>query len=219
MIGFYNYTVILTYVGLVSTFIGITNVINGRFLPAIFCLLVSGLCDMFDGVIARTHKNRSDDAKKFGIQIDSLCDVICFGVFPAIINYAYTLFYHSDNVIIATCISSFFVLAAVIRLGYFNVMEEKRQETTNECRKTYQGMPVTMVAVFMPFIFMLRQRFLALDINFANVINIFCIILGCLYIINIPIPKAHKRGIIFMTLFGVAMLIVLILQYNCVISF
>ena len=219
MIGFYNYTVILTYIGLVSTFIGITNVINGRFLPAIFCMLVSGLCDMFDGVIARTHKKRSDDAKKFGIQIDSLCDVICFGVFPAIINYAYTLFYNPDCTVLATCISAFFVLAAVIRLGYFNVMEEKRQEATSEPRKTYQGMPVTMVAVFMPFIFMLRQRFIAFDINFANVVNVFCIILGFLYIINVPIPKAHKRGIIFMTLFGVAMLIVLILQYNGITSF
>lgn len=219
MIGFYNYTVILTYVGLVSTFIGITNVINGRFLPAIFCLLISGLCDMFDGVIARTHKTRSEDAKKFGIQIDSLCDVICFGVFPAVINYTYTLYYNSKCTVLATCISSFFVLAAVIRLGYFNVMEEKRQQTTDEPRKTYQGMPVTMVAVFMPLFFMLRQRFIAFDINFAYVINIFCVVLGLLFIVNIPIPKAHKRGIIGMVLIGVAMLIVLILQYNNVISF
>ncbi len=219
MIGFYNYTVILTYIGLVSTIIGITNAVNGRFLPAIFCLLVSGLCDMFDGVIARTHKKRSDDAKKFGIQIDSLCDVICFGVFPAIINYTYTLYNNPSCTVLATCISSFFVLAAVIRLGYFNVMEEKRQESTSEPRHTYQGVPVTTVALLLPFVFMLRQRLVAIDINFADVINIFSIILGFLYITNVPIPKAHKKGIILMTLIGVAMLIVLILQYNGVTSF
>ena len=90
MIGFYNYTVILTYIGLVSTFIGITQVFEENFMQAIFCLILSGVCDMFDGVVARTHKGRSEHAKKFGIQIDSLCDVICFGVFPAIINYAFT---------------------------------------------------------------------------------------------------------------------------------
>lgn len=219
MIGFYNYTVILTYIGLVSTFLGITYSINGKFLPAIFCLLVSGLCDMFDGVIARTHKKRSDDAKKFGIQIDSLCDVICFGVFPAIINYTYTLYNYPSSKVLAICISSFFVLAAIIRLAYFNVMEEKRQENTNEPRHNYQGVPVTTVALLLPFLFMLKQRMSLLDINFADAINVFCIILGFLYITNIPIPKAHKKGIIIMTVTGVAMLVVLILQYNGITNF
>ena len=184
-----------------------------------FCLLVSGLCDMFDGVVARTHKTRSEDAKKFGIQIDSLCDVICFGVFPAIINYAYTLHFNSDYTVLAICISSFFVLAAITRLGYFNVMEEKRQKTTKEVRKAYQGLPVTTVALILPGIYMLRQRLIALDVNFAIVINIACVIVGLLFILNIPIPKAHKRGIILMTVLGIAMLVILILQFNGVTSF
>ena len=188
-------------------------------LPAMFCLLVSGLCDMFDGVVARTHKTRSEDAKKFGIQIDSLCDVICFGVFPAIINYAYTLHFNSDYTVLAICISSFFVLAAITRLGYFNVMEEKRQKTTKEVRKAYQGLPVTTVALILPGIYMLRQRLIALDVNFAIVINIACVIVGLLFILNIPIPKAHKRGIILMTVLGIAMLVILILQFNGVTSF
>ena len=38
MIGFYNYTVILTYIGLISTFIGITQVFEGNFMQAMFCL-------------------------------------------------------------------------------------------------------------------------------------------------------------------------------------
>lgn len=219
MIGFYNYTVILTYIGFVSTFIGITQVINGNYLPAMFCLLVSGLCDMFDGVVARTHKKRSEDAKKFGIQIDSLCDVICFGIFPAIINYAYTLHYNADCTLFAICVSCFFVLAAIIRLAYFNVMEEKRQESTSEVRKKYQGVPVTTVALIIPAVYMLRQRILAFDIDFAIILNIVSIIVALLFILNIPVPKAHKRGIIIMTVLGISMLVVLILQFNGVTSF
>mgnify|MGYP007032777772 FL=1 len=42
---------------------------------------------MFDGKIARTKKNRTEDEKQFGIQIDSLCDVVCFGVFPIVLCY------------------------------------------------------------------------------------------------------------------------------------
>ena len=87
MIGVYDYTVVLTYVSLAISVTGIMFAFNGHFRIAILCLALSGLCDMFDGKIARTKKDRTDDEKAFGIQIDSLCDVICFGVFPALICY------------------------------------------------------------------------------------------------------------------------------------
>lgn len=219
MIGFYNYTVILTYIGLVSTVIGITQVFNGEYMLAMFCLIVSGVCDMFDGVVARTHKTRSEHAKKFGIQIDSLCDVICFGVFPAIINYAYTLHVKKEFSIVATAISAFFVLAAVIRLGYFNVMEEERQKKTSEPRMTYQGMPVTSVAGFLPLLYMFKQRLAAVNVDFYVALNAFCLVLGILYILNIPVPKAHKRGIIIMSVMGALMITVLALQYFGKINF
>lgn len=41
---------------------------------------------MYDGTIAKMIK-RSEDAKKFGIEIDSLCDLVCFGVYPVVIGY------------------------------------------------------------------------------------------------------------------------------------
>lgn len=56
MIGFYDYTVILTYISLLCSVFGITQAIDGRFRTAIVCLAISGLCDMLDGKIARTKK-------------------------------------------------------------------------------------------------------------------------------------------------------------------
>ena len=76
MIGFYDYTVVVTYISLISSIIGIFMAIEGRMQLAVFCLAFSGLCDMFDGKIARTKKNRTEDEKSFGIQIDSLCDIV-----------------------------------------------------------------------------------------------------------------------------------------------
>ena len=219
MIGFYNYTVILTYIGLVTSIVGITQVFKGNFMIAIFCLIGSGVCDMFDGVIARSHKTRSESAKKFGIQIDSLCDVICFGVFPAIFNYVYTIRYNPKFTVIATIISALFVLGGVIRLGYFNVTEEERQQKTSEVRKYYQGMPITSAAGFLPLLFTFRNRIAALDINFAIVLNVFCVILGLLFVLDIPVAKAHKRGIIIMSICGFTMITVLILQYTGAIGF
>ena len=87
MIGFYDYTVVLTYISLMCSVFGITQAIGGHYRTAIICLALSGLFDMFDGKIARTKKNRTDDEKLFGVQIDSLCDVVCFGAFPAVICY------------------------------------------------------------------------------------------------------------------------------------
>ena len=75
MIGFYNVSVILTYLGVVSAVWGMTAAFHGNFKVAMFCLMLSGLTDMYDGTIAKRVK-RSDDAKKFGIEIDSLCDQI-----------------------------------------------------------------------------------------------------------------------------------------------
>ena len=86
-IGVYDYTVIVTYLSLVSGVVGMSLAFQGKIGAAIICLAISGICDMFDGVIARTKKNRTQDEKNFGIQIDSLCDAISFGVFPAVLCY------------------------------------------------------------------------------------------------------------------------------------
>ena len=92
MIGYYNYSVILTYFGLCCAVFGMTMALRGDVRLALLCLMVCGICDMFDGTIARKCK-RSEDAKSFGIQIDSLCDLVCFGVFPAILGYCGTVGY------------------------------------------------------------------------------------------------------------------------------
>ena len=77
MIGFYDYTVILTYLGFASGVFGILCAIKDpkHLFPAIFCLMFSGLCDMFDGKVARTKKKRTTEEKHFGIQLDSLSDL------------------------------------------------------------------------------------------------------------------------------------------------
>lgn len=153
MIGFYNYTVILTYMSLVSSVLGMffaMGLADGKPHPAyaIICLMVSGLCDMFDGKVARTKKDRTECEKKFGIQIDSLCDAICFGVLPVVIGYSVGMRDWADLPILVI-----FPLCAVIRLAYFNVAEEERQKKTAENRKVYEGLPVTSVALILPLLY------------------------------------------------------------------
>lgn len=152
MIGYYNYTVILTYISLISSVLGMFFAMGmgGSVHPeyAIICLMVSGLCDMFDGKVARTKKNRTESEKQFGIQIDSLCDAVCFGVLPSVIGYSVGMKSWCDIPILIM-----FPLCAVIRLAYFNVAEEERQKQTSDVRKVYEGLPVTSVALILPLLY------------------------------------------------------------------
>lgn len=216
MIGFYNYTVILTYVSLISSFIGIAQLFNGQYLIAIFCLLISGFCDMFDGVVARKHKNRTEQEKVFGIQIDSLCDLVCFGVFPALFNYTYTRSVNEKLSIVSLAIGVVFTLTALIRLGYFNVMEQERQKETAERREYYQGLPVTSIAGYLPFVFMFRN---CLDEYFVYVLNAFTILIAFLFVYNFKMKKPHGMSLLYMTIAGISMVVILILQFLNIISF
>ena len=123
MIGFYDYTVILTYMSLASAVSGMACAYSGHPIWATLCLLFCGLCDMFDGKVARTKKNRSDEEKAFGIQIDSLSDIVAFGVLPAVIAVTVTgcTWYICAAAVV-------YVLAGLIRLAYFNVTEEEMQK-------------------------------------------------------------------------------------------
>lgn len=157
MIGFFNYTVILTYISLLMSVQGIYFTLEGELLPAMFCLLGSGVCDMFDGMIARTRKQSTAEEKRFGIQIDSLCDIICFGVFPAVLGVRIAT---GDALgiplqVAAGISGGLFVLCALIRLAYFNVTEETRQSVEGGNRKAYAGVPVTTVALVFPLIYAL----------------------------------------------------------------
>ena len=82
MIGFYDYTVLLTYLSLISSTLGIVVCLHGIGHPffGVFFLLFSGLCDAFDGKVARTKKNRTNQMRQFGVLIDSLSDLVAFGV-------------------------------------------------------------------------------------------------------------------------------------------
>lgn len=184
MLGFYDYTVVLTYISLGISIFGITRALEGDFKVAIFCLALSGLCDMFDGKIARTKKNRTEDEKKFGIQIDSLCDVVCFGIFPIMICYCLGM---KEPVGIAVLI--LYGVASVIRLAFFNVTEEKRQNETSEVREYYQGLPITSMAIILPFLYLIRRYW---GIHFLFMIHIAVAVVGVLFVSDIKVKKPQN---------------------------
>ena len=205
MIGFYDYTVVVTYISLISSIMGMFFAIDGKLPLAVFCLAFSGLCDMFDGKIARTKKNRTDDEKAFGIQIDSLCDIVCFGIFPIILGYQLGM-----CKIYSLMILAFYGVAGVIRLAYFNVMEEKRQSETSENRKYYQGLPITSMSVIMPLLFMVSVSFPGFR-YFLVCLHIAMLLVGFLFILNFRFRKPTNRElVILVAVVAVAVLFILL---------
>ena len=195
MIGVYDYTVVLTYLGFSSGILGILLAIKDpkHLFPAIICLMFSGLCDMFDGRVARTKKKRTVEEKHFGIQLDSLSDLVCFGVLPAIIGYSLGIkcTYLIPLIII-------YPLAALIRLAYFNVLEITRNSSTPV--KEYTGLPVTSSALIFPFLYIFRRY---LGKYFVLIYGIVLFVVAILFISKIKIKKPGIKVMIGFIVVGV----------------
>ena len=194
MIGFYDYTVVLTYIGFASGITGMFCATTRHLRLAVFFLALSGLCDMFDGKIARTKKNRTAEEKSFGIQIDSLCDMVCFGVLPIIICFKLGM-----RQIYSMILLVFYGLAGVIRLGYFNVMEEKRQEMTDEDKKYYHGLPITSMAIALPLLYVLSPLLPGRKV-FLLLMHLLVMTVGALFIVDFKLRKPTVTEMVLLVL-------------------
>lgn len=200
MIGFYDYTVILTYLGFLSGVFGMIMACTNHLFASIICLMFSGLCDMFDGKVARTKKKRTEEEKQFGIQLDSLSDLVCFGVLPSIIGFQLGI----DKCYLIPIII-FYPLAALIRLAYFNMLEITRN--SDSPIKEYIGLPVTSAALIFPFIYIFRKF---LGKYFVFIYGAFLFLIGILFISKIKVKKPKTKTMILFIIMGVIEIILII---------
>lgn len=201
MIGFYDYTVIATYLATILGVTGLFQAVDGKLTSAVLCLLLAGLLDTVDGKIARTKKDRTDSQKRFGIQIDSLNDVICFGALPAVIAYCAYLQKVSPAVPVwYTATLCFFALCGLIRLAYFNVLEEERQETESGVRKYYLGLPITASTLIFPLLCVLTNALGHLPL----IMGAGLLLTGVLYIAPLHVRKPNTAAIVILACVGIA---------------
>ena len=116
------------------------------------------------------------------IQLDSLCDMVSFGVFPALL-----LYFRGVDSMIGVAILIFYVLCALIRLAFFNALETKRQMMEAGCAKEYRGLPVTTSAIIFPAFFLFGV-FLPESVNIA-VYHLLPSVTGFLFILDFRVPK------------------------------
>ena len=201
--GFYNYTVILTYLGFLLGLLGVALALQMKFRMSMIMLMCAGICDMFDGAVAST-KQRSHAEKNFGIQIDSLSDLVCFGILPAIFVYQMC-----EGSVLAMVAGGLYALCALIRLAYFNVCEEERQKTEDGCRKYYTGLPVTAAALVWPLLFVLGSWITAIPMAWA--LPGLALVMAVAFVLGFKLKKPRLVGKLVLVAIGVAELVVTVI--------
>ena len=186
---------------LIGVCIGLTSIkfaLDGKFAIAVIAILFAALMDALDGRIARLIKGTS----KVGKELDSLGDVISFGVAPALIMYFWNLQY-LDKLGWFVCL--IYVVCVALRLARFNVNTEEEPSWKDNF---FEGVPSPAggIMVLMPLIFSFSglEKFL-FQINYDLLVPIFFIIISILLISTVPtysfkkivIPRAMTKFLLF----------------------
>ena len=199
VIGVYRKCDFVTLLGGASALTGIILSMHGYNYYAILCLILSSVCDGFDGVVARKIKSK-DYQTVYGVELDTICDVISFGVLPMVIVQSLT----SWN-IYTSIVSVFFCLCGIIRLAYFNMLAITKKSDG----KTFIGFPIIISAFIIPAVFFVFEIF---KIDIGNIVYpIILFVCGVLFIVPVKLKKITTNQKVIYSLLGV--LLVAILSY------
>ena len=172
---------ICSLLGLLCAVFGIFFAIEGYFLASIISVLWAVLFDWFDGIIARKIKGRTKEQGEFGGQLDSMIDIVSFGILPAILLLSYgnysLWFMPGVFIIIGT---------SAIRLSYFNVYGLIDS-------KTYMGLALDNNVLILAFVFLFESFFS--HTTFSIIIYTILMILSVLNLSSIPTPKFGEKWI------------------------
>lgn len=179
-------SVLLTYLGVIFGVISMTLAFTKMAFAeveymrySLVLLILAGICDMFDGKVARMCK-RTKEEKNFGIQIDSLADTVNFLVLPVVIMLSLGM-----TSVLDMCIYIVFILCGISRLALFNCNADLDKPVPY-----YNGLPVTSTSVIYPLIGLFHGRIS--DSAFHYVCIFATLIVGLLFITKIKVPKFKK---------------------------
>lgn len=132
--------------------------INNKFIYAAIFLFIAMIFDFLDGKVARISKKVTDQGRHFGKELDSLSDVVSFGVAPAIFGYTLGLQAWWEIIILL-----FFTTAGMLRLSRFNITESHGY---------FEGLPITVNGFLFPILFLIHLK-TAYHIEYALIAYVF----------------------------------------------
>jgi CDP-diacylglycerol--serine O-phosphatidyltransferase len=178
---------ICSLAGLFSALLAIYFAFLGNFPAAMIGLLWAVFFDWSDGNIARIMKGRTSEQGEFGGQLDSLIDIVSFGVCPAVVLMSYgdfsPWFLPGAFVILA---------AGVLRLSYFNVFGLVEEST-------YRGLALDNNVIILTFVFLFEG--LVSTSVFSVVLYAMLMVLAALNVAAINTPKLGGRWYVVLTIY------------------
>tara|TARA_R110002096_G_scaffold28203_4_gene85618 strand:+ start:1732 stop:2562 length:831 start_codon:yes stop_codon:yes gene_type:complete len=179
-----------TLMNLLSGFLSIISVAKGDFVLGAQLIAIAGLFDVLDGLMARLANATSD----FGIELDSLSDMVSFGVAPGFLIFQFSLYELNT---LGILISALPPLCGAVRLARFNV--NARLAPTNDF---FIGLPIPAQAIILASFYLTFRNEVDLFSSFEQGINAVIIpvvvIISFLMVSTIPfdkIPRFDRRSI------------------------
>ncbi|RMG18833.1 MAG: hypothetical protein D6731_01180 [Planctomycetota bacterium] len=141
MVRFMNRANAITLAGACAGLAAALLAVRGHVAYAFAALIVCGLCDVFDGLVAR-RLERSEEEKTFGGRLDSLVDAVSFGAVPPVVLHEAGLRSPPELLLLGL-----FLCCAVWRLAYFDTVGLVQEPGA---RPRYRGLPTTFSALALP---------------------------------------------------------------------
>lgn len=199
-LGYYNLANLVTSLGLACALLSCFLIAQRHYAVAMLAFSCAGLCDMMDGRIARASATTGKRARFYGIQLDSLCDVISFGVIPCMM--AYMLGYNRTLDILVYLL---FTVCGAMRLANFNM--EVALDSPNLRSDHFTGMPIPFSVNVFPLLLIVH---LLVGRPVFWLFRLVLLLVAICYILRIRIPKPHGRLQIALVSYEVVCLIALL---------
>jgi len=200
---------IITVLAICAGLTGIRLAFEGRVELAVIMVLVAAFLDGVDGRVARLMKSSS----RFGAQMDSLADIVNFGVAPALVLYAYLLNEAESFGWIAALI---YVLAAALRLARFNVMDERPKAKWQS--NYFVGVPAPFGAMLVLLPVYLGHLGFEPGPVFAGAAILYTILIAFLLVSRLPVYSGKavgriRRDLVLPVLIAIAIYVALLMSY------
>lgn len=205
LVGVYNPPTLVTMAGLISGFGACWLGIAGQLELAVVALIWAGVFDLFDGMLARRTKMTARESA-FGVQIDSIVDMVSFGVAPVLVAISFGM-----GGVLGVVAGLLYVCAAAQRLAFFNVLQEESREESGTGLTSYTGLPVTFSALIFGTLLALRD--VMSETGFALFLPLLCILVSLLYVYPLRIPKPKGAAYAFFPLLACLFTAYWLVQY------
>ncbi|MET0746930.1 MAG: CDP-diacylglycerol--serine O-phosphatidyltransferase [Rhizobium sp.] len=203
---------LITVLAICAGLTGIRLAFEGRYELAVAMVLLAAFLDGVDGRVARMMRATS----KFGAQMDSLADIVNFGVAPALVLYVYILNQAHSLGWIAALI---YAIAASLRLARFNVMAERENKAPWQS-EYFVGVPapagamLVLAPVYIGFLGVMPDK------TFGSIAAIYTVIIGFLLVSRLPVWSGKtggsgiRRDLVLPIILGVVVYVALLMSYT-----